>query len=68
MPDSTVVAAASAGMTSLIEDVGAWVTAAAGYMSTFASTVASTPVLTLTVIAVPLVGVGVGLFKRAIRS
>lgn len=55
-------------MQTLISNIGEWVTAAAGYMTTFASTVASTPVLTLTVVAVPLVGVGVGLFKRAIRA
>lgn len=55
-------------MTALIEQIGAWVTEAASYMATFASTVASTPVLTLTVVAVPLVGTGIGLFKRAIHS
>lgn len=55
-------------MGSIISDVGLWVQAAAGYMGDFASTVASTPILTLMVVAVPLVGVGVGLFKRAIRA
>ena len=55
-------------MTALIGNITEWVTAAAGYMSTFASTVASTPVLTLCVVAVPLVGTGIGLFKRAIRA
>lgn len=55
-------------MTDLIGNVTEWVTAAAGYMSTFASTVASTPVLTLMVVAVPLVGTGIGLFRRALRA
>lgn len=55
-------------MQTLISQVGEWVTAAAGYMTTFAGSVASTPVLTLCVVAVPLVGVGVGLFKRAIHA
>lgn len=58
----------STPMQTLISQVGEWVTAAAGYMTTFASTVASTPVLTLCVVAVPLVGTGIGLFKRAIHS
>lgn len=55
-------------MDTLISNVGKWVTAAAGHMSTFATTVAGNPILTLTVVAVPLVGVGIGLFKRAIHS
>lgn len=55
-------------MTALIGNVTAWVNAAAGYMGTFATTVASNTVLTLTVVAVPLVGTGIGLFKRAIHS
>ena len=55
-------------MTALIDNITAWVTAAAGYMGDFATTVTSNAVLTLTVVAVPLVGVGVGLFKRAIRA
>lgn len=55
-------------MTALIDNITAWVTAAAGYMGSFASEVTSNAVLTLTVVAVPLVGVGVGLFKRAIRA
>lgn len=55
-------------MSALITDISAWVTAAAGYMGDFATAVTSNAVLTLTVVAVPLVGVGVGLFKRAIRA
>lgn len=52
----------------LISQVGQWVTAAAGYMGDFASAVTSNAVLTLCVVAVPLVGTGIGLFKRAIHS
>lgn len=55
-------------MTAIISGITEWVTAAAGYMGTFASTVASTPLLLLEVVAVPLVGVGIGLFKRAKRA
>lgn len=55
-------------MDALITNIGKWVTAAAGYMGDFATTVADNAILTLTVVAVPLVGVGIGLFKRAIHS
>lgn len=55
-------------METLISNIGLWVSAAAGYMTSFASTVTSNAVLTLTVVAVPLVGTGIGLFKRAIHS
>lgn len=55
-------------MDTLIPNITTWVNAAAGYMTSFASAVTSNAVLTLTVVAVPLVGVGVGLFKRAIHS
>lgn len=52
----------------IIRQVGEWVSASAGYMATFANTVVSQPVLLLTVVAVPLVGTGIGLFKRAKRA
>ena len=52
----------------LISNVGEWVTAAAGYMGNFATAVTNNAVLTLCVVAVPLVGTGIGLFKRAIRA
>lgn len=52
----------------IIAGVTEWVTAAAGYMSTFATTIVSNPVLLLNVVAVPLVGVGIGLFSRAKRA
>lgn len=55
-------------MTALISSITEWVTAAAGYMGDFATAVTSNAVLTLTVVAVPLVGTGIGLFKRAIHS
>lgn len=55
-------------MSTLISNIGSWVTAAAGYMTSFASTVTSNAVLTLCVVAVPLTGVGIGLFKRALHS
>lgn len=52
----------------LISNVGEWVTAGASYMGTFASAVTSNAVLTLMVVAVPLVGTGIGLFRRALRA
>lgn len=41
-------------------------TAAIGWVSTVAGTITSTPILTAFA-AIPLVGVGVGLFKRLIN-
>lgn len=55
-------------MDAIIQNITSWVTAAFGYMGDFADEVADNPILTLTVIAVPLVGVGIGLFKRAIHA
>lgn len=55
-------------MGNLITDITSWVTAAAGYMGDFATAVTSNAVLTLCVVAVPLTGVGIGLFKRALHA
>ena len=55
-------------MADIITNITSWVSAAAGFMGDFATAVASNPILTLTVVAVPLTGVGIGLFKRAIRA
>ena len=55
-------------MGDLITSITAWVNAAAGYMGDFATAVTSNAVLTLCVVAVPLVGTGIGLFKRALHS
>ena len=55
-------------MADLITAVTSVFTAAIGWTGTVASTVASTPILLLAVVGVPLVGMGVGLFKRLLSA
>jgi len=43
-------------------------TAAVGWVATVATTIASQPILLLAVVGVPLVGMGVGLFKRLLSA
>lgn len=50
-------------MTEFIAAVTSLFTASVGWVSTVASTIMSTPIL-LAFAALPLVGLGVGLFKR----
>lgn len=52
----------------ILSDVGVLVTQALVWMKSAATLVTNTPILTLFVIAVPLVGLGVGLLKRLIHS
>lgn len=53
-------------MAAFLEAVSAVFTSAIGWVGTVASTIANTPIL-LVFCAVPLVGLGVGLFKRLIN-
>ena len=53
-------------MASIIESVSTLVTASIGWMGDFLTEITSSPVLTIFCIAVPLVGLGVGLLKRLI--
>ena len=53
-------------MTTIIESVSSVVTAAAGWAGDFGTMIVSTPILLLFV-CIPVVGLGVGLFKRLLR-
>lgn len=53
-------------MAAIIENIGEVFTGAIGWVGTVASTITSTPILLLFCV-VPLVGLGVGLFKRLIN-
>lgn len=53
-------------MSSIISDVGTIFTQALTWVSTVATTITSTPILMLFCI-LPIVGLGVGLFKRLIN-
>lgn len=55
-------------MTALMETVGQVVTQAITWMGQFASEITSNTILTLGVVAVPLVGLGVGLLGRLLRK
>lgn len=53
---------------SLMESVGSVFTAAVGWVADVAETIAGNPILLLAVVAVPLCGLGVGLFKRLLSA
>lgn len=53
---------------SLMTSVGEVFTAAIGWVGEVAATIADEPILLLAVVGVPLVGLGVGLFKRLLSA
>lgn len=53
-------------MSDFITAVTSWFTAAIGWVSTVGTTIMSTPIL-LAFVSLPIVGLGVGLFKRLIN-
>lgn len=55
-------------MATLLTNVGSFITAAVGWMSDFLEPITTSPVLFIFVIAVPLVGLGIGLLNRLIRA
>ena len=55
-------------MEAILTDVGTVFTPAVGWVGEVATTIAGEPVLMLFCVAVPLVGLGVGLFKRLLSA
>lgn len=55
-------------MEALITSVGTVFTAVIGWTGTVASTIAAQPILLMACVAVPLCGIGVGMFKRLLSS
>lgn len=55
-------------MSTLLTSVTTVFTSAVGWVSTVASTIADTEVLLLFCVAVPLCGLGVGMFKRLLSA
>lgn len=55
-------------MSALLEAVGAVFTQAISWVGTVASTVAGQPILLLCCVAIPLCGLGVGMFKRLLSA
>ena len=55
-------------MTELIAAVTSVFTAAIGWVGTVASTIAGQPILLISCVAIPLCGLGVGMFKRLLSA
>lgn len=55
-------------MEALISAVGQVFTAAIGWVGTTAGTIAEQPILLLSCVAIPLCGLGVGMFKRLLSA
>lgn len=58
---------ATTGLDQVIGDVGTFFTAAIDWLGTVVSTITSTPLLIVMVIAMPVAGFAVGLLSRLIR-
>lgn len=55
-------------MANLLTSVGEVFTSAIGWVGTVATTITEQPVLLMFCVAVPLVGLGVGMFKRLLSA
>ena len=55
-------------MDALLTAVGSVFTSAIGWVGTTASTIAGQPILLLSCVAIPLCGLGVGMFKRLLSA
>lgn len=55
-------------MTALLTSVGEVFTSVIGWAGTVGTTITGTPVLLLYCVAVPLCGIGVGMFSRLLHS
>lgn len=53
---------------SLISSIGDVFTAAIGWVGTVAGTIAGQPILLIACVAIPLCGLGVGMFKRLLSA
>lgn len=59
---------ATVTMASLIASIGDVFTAAIGWVGTVASTIAGQPILLIACVAIPLCGLGIGMFKRLLSA
>lgn len=55
-------------MDALLTAVGSVFTSAIGWVGATASTIAAQPILLLSCVAIPLCGLGVGMFKRLLSA
>lgn len=65
---SADVPAGAVTISSLLESIGSVFTAAIGWVGTVASTIAGQPILLIACVAIPLCGLGVGMFKRLLSA
>lgn len=59
---------ATVSVSSLLTSIGSVFTSAIGWVGTVASTIAGQPILLISCVAIPLCGLGVGLFKRLLSA
>ena len=55
-------------MTEIISAISSVFTAAIGWVGTVASTIGVQPILLISCVAIPLCGLGVGMFKRLLSA
>jgi hypothetical protein len=55
-------------MTEIISAISSVFTAAIGWVGTVASTIGDQPILLISCVAIPLCGLGVGMFKRLLSA
>lgn len=55
-------------MADIIASISSVFTAAIGWVGTVASTIAGEPILLISCVAIPLCGLGVGMFKRLLSA
>lgn len=60
--------AAAVTVSSLLTSIGSVFTAAIGWVGTVASTIADQPILLISCVAIPLCGLGIGMFKRLLSA
>lgn len=52
----------------LLTSIGSVFTSAIGWVGTVASTIAGEPILLISCVAIPLCGLGIGMFKRLLSA
>lgn len=55
-------------LSTILTSVGSFITSAVGWMGEFADIITSNAVMFVFVVAVPLVGIGIGLLNRLIKA
>ena len=60
--------AATVTVASLLTSIGSVFTAAIGWVGKVAETIAGEPILLISCVAIPLCGLGVGMFKRLLSA